>query len=116
MVWDAGNTVERLAISAGLYPESRSENKGTEPENITVGTYHGRTYAFVGAERGDFVAVYDLANPRRPKFSQILPVTNGPEGLLTIPSRGLFVASSEVDVPEDNVRSTISQIRCSMQR
>ena len=111
VVWDAGNTVERIAASMGLYPESRSENKGTEPENIAVGTIDGRRYAFVGAERGNFVAVYDLRNPRSPKFRQVLPVTNGPEGLLVIPQRGLFVASSEVDVPEDNVRSTIAIFR-----
>ena len=108
VIWDAGNTVERLAISVGLYPESRSENKGTEPENITVGRIDGRDYAFVGAERGNFVAVYDLANPRAPRFLQVLPVTNGPEGLLVLPERKLFVASSEIDVPEDNVRATIS--------
>ena len=108
VVWDAGNTLERLAVSVGLYPESRSENKGTEPENITVSTINGRSYAFVGAERGNFVAVYDLADPTAPRFVQVLPVSNGPEGLLVIPGRGLLVVSSEVDVPEDNVRSTIS--------
>ncbi|HEY5846839.1 MAG TPA: esterase-like activity of phytase family protein [Microlunatus sp.] len=108
VIWDAGNTVERLAISVGLYPESRSENKGTEPENITVGRIDGRDYAFVGAERGNFVAVYDLANPRAPRFQQVLPVTNGPEGLLVLPKRKLLVASSEIDLPEDNVRATIS--------
>jgi len=108
VVWDAGNTFERLAISYGLYPESRSENKGTEPENITVGTLDGHTYAFVGAERGNFVAVYDLAEPTAPRFVQVLPVTNGPEGLLVIPQRNLLITSSEVDVPEDGVRSTIA--------
>ena len=111
VIWDAGNTLERIAISVGLYPESRSENKGTEPENITVDTIDGRRYAFVGAERGNFVAVYDLSNPRSPKFGQVLPVTNGPEGLLVIPTRGLFIASSEVDEPEDNIRSTIAVFR-----
>lgn len=111
VVWDAGNTFERLAIRYGLYPESRSENKGTEPENITVGTVDGRRYAFVGAERGNFVAVYDLAVPTAPRFVQVLPVTNGPEGLLVIPQRDLLVVSSEEDVPEDGIRSTIAVFR-----
>jgi Esterase-like activity of phytase len=35
-------------------------------------------------------------------------VTNGPEGLLPIPGRDLFAVSSEVDVPEDDVRSAIT--------
>ena len=111
VVWDAGNTLEREAIRVGLYPESRSENKGTEPENITVSVIDGRRYAFVGAERGNFVAVYDLTNPRAPRLTQILPVTNGPEGLLAIPAKGLLVVSSETDVPEDKLRSTISLFR-----
>ena len=111
VVWDAGSSFDRLAIRVGLYPESRSENKGTEPENITVATIKGRRYAFVGAERGNFVAVYDLSDPRRPRFVQVLPVTNGPEGLLAIPARNLFVASSEVDEPDSTVRSAITIFR-----
>ena len=107
-VWDSGNTVEELAVRVGLYPDDRSDNKGTEPEGIAVATFNGRPYAFIGTERGNFVAVYDVSNPKRPRFQQVLPATNGPEGLLPIPSRGLFVVSSEVDVPEDDVRSTIT--------
>lgn len=108
VVYDAGNSFEHLAVAHGLYPESRSENKGTEPEGLAVATYGDTTYAFVGSERGNFVAVYNLADPTDPRFVQILPTTNGPEGLLAIPDRGLFVASSEEDIPEDDVRSTIS--------
>jgi hypothetical protein len=108
VVWDAGNSFEHLAVSAGLYPESRSENKGAEPEGLVVARYGGRQYAFVGAERGNFVAVYDLSRPTKPRFTQVLPATNGPEGLLAIPSRGLLVVSSEEDVPEDDVRSAIT--------
>jgi hypothetical protein len=108
VVWDAGNSFEHLAVSVGLYPESRSENKGAEPEGLVIATYGGRRYAFVGAERGNFVAVYDLSRPTKPEFTQVLPATNGPEGLLPIPSRGLLVVSSEQDVPEDNVRSAIT--------
>ena len=63
------------------------------------------------SERGSLVAVDDLSDPRSPKFRQVLPVTNGPEGLLVIPQRGLLVASSEVDVPEEDVRSTIAIFR-----
>lgn len=108
VVWDAGSSFDRLAARVGLYPESRSENKGSEPDNIAVASFRGRPHAFVGAERGNFVAVYDLADPRHPRFVQVLPVTNGPEGLLAIPSRNLFVASSEVDEPGSTVRSAIT--------
>lgn len=111
VLWDARSSLERLAVSVGLYPESRSENKGTEPESIAIAEIRGRRYAFVGAERGNFVAVYDLTRATAPRFVQVLPVTNGPEGLLAIPDRGLLVVSSEVDVPEDDVRSTIAVFR-----
>lgn len=108
VIWDAGNSFERLAVQVGLYPENRSENKGTEPEGLTVAKFAGRTYAFVGSERGNFVAVYDVSNPRSPRAVQVLPTTNGPEGLLATPSRNLFVVSSEVDDPDEDVRSSIT--------
>jgi hypothetical protein len=70
---------------------------------------------FVGSERGNFVAVYDLPADRHgrrargePRFSQLLPTGVGPEGLLAIPGRDLFVASSETDDPPSGIRTTIS--------
>ena len=54
------------------------------------------TFAFVGSERGNFVAVYRLDRDG-PEYVQLLPITNGPEGLLAIPKRRLFVTASEVD-------------------
>ncbi|WP_310376867.1 esterase-like activity of phytase family protein [Catenuloplanes atrovinosus] len=108
VAWDASNTFERLAVTYGLHNEGRADNKGTEPEGLAVATYQGRRYAFVAAERSNFVAVYDLSDPVRPAFQQILATTNGPEGLLPIPSRGLFAVSSEVDEAEANVRSSLT--------
>jgi len=43
----------------------RSDNKGPEPEGVTLGTLVGRTYAFIGLERiGVVVVVCDVTNPR----------------------------------------------------
>jgi hypothetical protein len=111
VVWDAGNSYEHLAARYGLLNESRSENKGTEPEGLAVATYDGVRYAFVGSERSNFVAVYDLSEPTKPVFQQILETTNGPEGLLPIPSRGLFAVSSEEDDAEAGVRASVSLFR-----
>ncbi|MFH8975073.1 esterase-like activity of phytase family protein [Streptomyces sp. NPDC017890] len=111
VVWDAGNGFERLAVRYGLYDEGRSENKGTEPEGLAIAEYDGVPYAFVGSERGNFVAVYDVSRPARPVFRQVLPTTNGPEGLLPIPSRGLLAVSSEEDDAEAGVRATVSIFR-----
>ncbi|MGX1219482.1 hypothetical protein RKD42_000741 [Streptomyces ambofaciens] len=77
--WDAGNGFERLAVRHGLHDESRAGKKGPEPEGIAIAEYDGVPYAFVGSERGNFVAVYDVSRPTRPVFRQLLPATNGPE-------------------------------------
>lgn len=108
VAWDAGNTFERLAVSYGLHNEDRAAKKGTEPEGVAVAEYDGVRYAFVGSERSNFVAVYDLSDSTRPVFKQVLPTTNGPEGLLPIPSRGLLAVSSEEDDAAVNVRASVS--------
>ncbi|MFC7401145.1 esterase-like activity of phytase family protein [Citricoccus sp. GCM10030269] len=107
VTWDAGTSFENIAHRYGQYPEHRSENKGSEPEGLTVETYGDTTYAFVGSERGNFVAVYNVNDPANPVFTQLLPSTNGPEGLLSIPERDLMVVSSEEDDAENNVRATV---------
>ncbi|WP_433460106.1 esterase-like activity of phytase family protein [Micromonospora sp. CA-248212] len=111
VAWDAGNTFERLAVTYGLHNEDRAGKKGTEPEGVAVAEYDGVRYAFVGSERSNFVAVYELGDPTRPVFRQILPTTNGPEGLLPIPSRGLLAVSSETDDASVNVRASVSLFR-----
>lgn len=107
-VWDAGNSFEHLALSQGLFPESRAGKKGTEPEGLAIGEYQGTDYAFVASERGNFVAVYDMSDPRAPKYLQTLPTTNGPEGILPIPGRELLAVSSETDEAENGVRSALN--------
>ena len=51
-----------------LHSISRSDNKGPEPEGITIGKVSGRTYAFIGLERTGGIMVYDVSDPRRPFF------------------------------------------------
>ncbi|WP_413544009.1 esterase-like activity of phytase family protein [Citricoccus nitrophenolicus] len=111
VAWDAGNSFENLAHRYGQYPEHRSENKGSEPEGLTVETYGDTTYAFVGSERGNFVAVYNVDDPADPVFTQLMPSTNGPEGLLAIPERDLMIVSSEEDDAEVGVRATVQVYR-----
>ena len=106
VLYDAGNTYDQLAARIGHYPEGRSENKGSEPESIEYGQFHGTDYLFVGSERGSFIGVYSL-NGGQPTFEQVLAGPLGPEGLLAIPSRGLLVVSGEEDDPTFGVRSTI---------
>lgn len=107
LVWDAGNTFEHEAIRHGQFPEDRAGKKGTEPEGLAVATYGGTPYVFVGSERGNFVNVYDASDPANPKFVQLLPSSNGPEGILTVPQRNLLVVSSETDEPDVRVRASV---------
>ncbi|GLY31309.1 esterase-like activity of phytase family protein [Kineosporia sp. NBRC 101731] len=114
--WDSGNELEKLAVSAGLHAESRAGKKGVEPEGLATATFNGTTYAFVGSERSNFVAVYDVDNAAKPRFVQLLPTTNGPEGILPIPSRGLLAVSSEVDDAGAGVRSSVTLYRIGTQK
>ncbi|MEN0130130.1 MAG: esterase-like activity of phytase family protein [Brevundimonas sp.] len=107
-VWDAGNSLEHLAVRTGLHSEDRAGKKGVEIEGLAVATLGGTPYAFVGSERSNFVAVYDVSNPLDPAFVQVLATTNGPEGILPVPSRDLLLVSSETDDATKNVRSSVS--------
>jgi hypothetical protein len=107
VLYDSDTSYERLAVRHGHYPESRSENKGSEPESVEYARFAGEDFLFVGSERGSFVAVYRLGRSGRPQFHQLLPAPLGPEGLLAIPSRGLLIASGESDDPSFGVRSTM---------
>ncbi|MFS0886382.1 esterase-like activity of phytase family protein [Aeromicrobium sp. 179-A 4D2 NHS] len=107
VVWDAGSSFERLAVRHGLHNDDRAAKKGAEPEGLAVAEFDGKPYAFVGSERSNFVAVYDVSDPASPRFVQVMPTTNGPEGLLPIPSRGLFAVSSETDDASVGVRATV---------
>ncbi|MFJ2555356.1 MULTISPECIES: esterase-like activity of phytase family protein [unclassified Streptomyces] len=111
VAWDAGNSFERIATRHGLHNEARAGKKGAEPEGLAIAEYRGVRYAFVGSERSNFVAVYDLSRPTAPVFRQALPTTNGPEGLLPIPSRDLLAVSSEEDDAAAGVRSSVNLFR-----
>ena len=48
--------------------ENRSDDKGPEPENLSIGQVDGRTYAFIGFERVGGVAVFDITEPAASRF------------------------------------------------
>lgn len=43
--------------------DTRSNDKGPEPEGVTTGVINGRTYAFFGLERIGGLMVYDVTDP-----------------------------------------------------
>jgi len=130
LVWDSGDDFE--TITAATIPtgfnanndqagnDSRSDDKGPEPEAVIVVDYQGMKLAFVANERVSTIMVYDITDPLAPQFiemvdnrdfsvvfdedgdgdpdptaAQLLAAGDlGPEGLLFIP-----IADSPIDTP-----------------
>lgn len=107
----SGLEMEYQTVRAGHYPEERSGNKGNEPEGVEFGLYGSRRLLFVGSERSSVIGVYELPVFGAPQFVQLLPAGVGPEGLLAIPKRNLFVVASEVDGRGDKIRSSVGIYR-----
>ncbi|EIK45639.1 hypothetical protein O59_001278 [Cellvibrio sp. BR] len=119
-VYDSGNDLEVQANNAGVYPDDRSDAKGVEPENLAIGMVGSKRFVFVGLERADAVAVYDITDLGNIQFSQML-ITEGddaPEGILFISAANspngnpLLVVSNEesgnVTVYQGNVNGEFS--------
>ena len=95
VVYDSGDLFEQeLAANNPLYfnandglaseVDERSDDKGTEPEGVTIGEVNGETYAFVGNERADgSIMVFNITDPAAPEFVQRAGLLGkiGPEGL-----------------------------------
>lgn len=124
LVWDSGSEFEKKISE--LFPnyfntdheavslDDRSDNKGPEPEGITLGTIGAKTFAFIGLERMSGVMVYDMTTPMQPKFVEYFTTRNfvetdsakqgdlGPEGLIFIAAKDspngkpLLVVGNEV--------------------
>ncbi len=91
LVWDSGSELEEIV--ARDYPatfnsdsldtlatpqlmvsgqasriDTRSDDKGPEPEALAVGTIGTQTFAFIGLERMGGIMVYDVSTPTAPTF------------------------------------------------
>jgi alkaline phosphatase len=114
IIFDSGSHIEQFvamnglytnANGAGLFDDTRSDNKGAEPEGITIGVVDGKTFAFVTLERGGGgVMVYDVTDPSEVSFVQYLRHAGdeSPEGALFISAadsptgHDLLLVSNEV--------------------
>jgi hypothetical protein len=110
LVFDSGDLLEQ--ITAEAFPDdfnsdnaengsfdNRSDNKGPEPEGLTIGEVRGRTYLFLGLERIGGVVIFDITDPTSPQFVEYVNNRDfggdaeaftagdlGPEGLKFIPA------------------------------
>ncbi|MFY7931588.1 MAG: choice-of-anchor I family protein [Microcystis aeruginosa] len=104
-VFDSGDDFEQILATFSATPltasifnsdgtpssfDSRSDNRGPEPEGLAVGTVGNRLYSFVGIERAGGFMVYDITNPSNPLFTNYINDWQlgdiSPEGLLFIPA------------------------------
>jgi hypothetical protein len=65
IVFDSGSLLDREAHRLGIYDDTRSDNKGVEPEGVALLHIEGRVLAFVGLERTleSAFAVFDVTDP-----------------------------------------------------
>jgi len=124
LVYDSGSQLEER--TATLVPDifnsngdpdsfdSRSDDKGPEPESVVVGEVDGRLLAFIALERTGGIVVYDVIDPAAPVFVtyQRLPLSDvAPEGLDFVSAadspngRPLLLVASE-----ESLTTTVYQI------
>ena len=102
-VFDSKNELDVKAKELGVYDDARSDDKSVEPEAITIGRVGSKMVAYVGMERVDAVAVYDVTDPTKPSFIKMFKTGDAPEGVLFISAskspiqQSLVVVSSEND-------------------
>ena len=48
--------------------DARSDDRGPEPAAVALGAIDGRTYAFIALERIGGVVVWEITDPRAPRF------------------------------------------------
>ncbi|CCQ98680.1 putative 5'-nucleotidase [[Clostridium] ultunense Esp] len=142
-IYDSGDDFEQ--ILAEKYPayfnadntdnkfDGRSDNKGPEPEYVTIGSVNGVDYAFVGLERMGGVMVYNISDPLHPRFENYFTSRNfsngtdgepagdlGPEGLKFVPAeksptgKALLITGNEtsgtVSVYEITTKTGVTKI------
>jgi len=114
VVFDSGDDFERITASVHgdafnnnddeNEGDSRSANKGPEPEALAVGQVGERTYAFIGLERMGGIFVYDITNPHNTQFVDYVfnrDTTEGADLAGDLAPEGMaFVAAA--DSPTDN--------------
>ncbi len=104
-VWSSGDLIEQItrfdtastlifnADNGSNTRKNRSDNKGPEPEGVTIAMINDTTYAFVALERVGGVMVWDVTTPTAPQFVQYINTRRkdslagdlGAEGIIFIP-------------------------------
>ncbi|MGS2723824.1 choice-of-anchor I domain-containing protein [Porticoccus sp. GXU_MW_L64] len=98
LLGDTGNQLDAMAHALGIYPDGRSDNKGSEPETVVYLELDGTHYAVVTLERADALALVNISNPQKPLVESVVPLRTagdkakayGPEGLALYQANGKY--------------------------
>jgi DNA-binding beta-propeller fold protein YncE len=84
-VGDTGNQLDEMAFAHHVYPDQRSNKKGSEPEMLVSFELNGIPYVAVGMERAGAVELISLADPVHPKVVALGAIAGdedkSPEGI-----------------------------------
>ncbi|MFN4080511.1 MAG: choice-of-anchor I family protein, partial [Saprospiraceae bacterium] len=130
LVYDSGDDFERILatqtptnFNSNGTPttfDTRSDNKGPEPEAVAITTINGKKYAFIGLERAGGFMVYNITDPQEPYFVLYVPAYTGdvaPEDIKIIEAadspngQTLIVVANEVS--NTITTYTVSPLECS---
>lgn len=91
-VFNSGQLIDQIIASqaSSFYDDARSDNKGAEPEQITLGTVDGVLHAFVGLERANANMVFRINGPTDVQYAGLIRNTGdvAPETSVFIPAAG----------------------------
>ncbi|MFB9054716.1 choice-of-anchor I family protein [Formosa undariae] len=114
LVYDSGDDFERITAADPIYGElfnvsnsnnnfkNRSDNKGPEPEGVTISKIGDKFYAFITLERVGGFMTYDITDPSNPIFIKYMNnrTLGDDEGGDLAPEGIIYIA------PEDNTLGT----------
>ena len=110
LVFDSGSILDRAAHARSIYDDSRSRDKGVEPEGVALLKIGDRTYAFIGLERttSTSVAIFDVTDPNGVSFVDMIvaPGSLSPEGLAAYRYRGQHYLAIANEVPASGATVT----------
>ncbi|WP_207952230.1 choice-of-anchor I family protein [Paenibacillus turpanensis] len=122
LVYDSGDAFEQTLarVNSEMFntsndeneADSRSDDKGPEPEDVEIGQVGENRYAFIGLERPGGIFAYNLNDPKKPEYAAYFSSRDysgkevagdsAPEGLEFIPAaesptgQALLLAAHEV--------------------
>ncbi|WP_225037150.1 choice-of-anchor I family protein [Winogradskyella sp. SM1960] len=123
LVFDSGDDFERLTANDPTYGDlfnvsnsnnkfkNRSDNKGPEPEGVTIAEINGEFYAFITLERVGGFMTYNITDPNNAVFEKYINNRDlgedeggdlGPEGIIYVTPEnspndtGLVIMANEV--------------------